>query len=68
MTTSSMTWSDLAVEAPEFVEWAIATRGPLPEGLIELSLLIDLASRYYEYNKTIGRTVGKNEQVQHNSL
>lgn len=27
-----MTWNEIAVRYPEFVQWAVATQGPLPDG------------------------------------
>lgn len=30
-----MTWQDIAVAYPEFVQWIVATQGPLPEGEVK---------------------------------
>lgn len=30
-----MTWNDLAVAAPEFVQWIVARYGPLPDGDVD---------------------------------
>ena len=30
-----MTWRDLAVRFPEFVQWIVAKFGPLPEGEVK---------------------------------
>lgn len=27
-----MTWNDIAVQFPEFVQWVVITQGPLPDG------------------------------------
>jgi hypothetical protein len=27
-----MTWHDIAVRYPDFVQWAVQTHGPLPDG------------------------------------
>lgn len=30
-----MTWKDVAVALPEFVQWIVATHGPLPDGEVQ---------------------------------
>ena len=30
-----MTWNDIALQHPEFVEWTIAKFGPLPDGEVQ---------------------------------
>lgn len=43
-----MTWRELSVSHPEFVQWVVAWRGPLPEGLIEQSDYEFYATAYME--------------------
>lgn len=41
-----MTWHDLAVRYPLFVQWAVARHGPLPDGEIQQSDYERLAAEY----------------------
>lgn len=41
-----MTWNDVAKMLPEFVQWAVATHGPLPEGQVRQEDYDRLAREY----------------------
>lgn len=41
-----MTWKDVARHYPEFVQWAVQTHGPLPEGEVTREDYERLAGAY----------------------
>jgi hypothetical protein len=41
-----MTWRDVAVRFPEFVQWAVAEHGPLPDGEVKQEDYERLAAAY----------------------
>lgn len=41
-----MTWKDIAVRYPEFIQWAVATHGPLPDGDVKQADYEKLAAEY----------------------
>jgi hypothetical protein len=43
-----MTWQDIAAAFPEFVQWAVATHGPLPDGEVVQADYERLAAEYWE--------------------
>lgn len=43
-----MTWRDVAIAHPEFVQWVVAKHGPLPEGEVDEGQYNLLAAAYTE--------------------
>jgi hypothetical protein len=43
-----VTWAQVAVKFPEFVQWVVATQGPLPEGPVEEEDYVRFARLYGE--------------------
>ena len=46
-----MEWKDVAVAYPEFVQWAVATQGPLPDGEVKQEDYERLVSAYKAYRE-----------------
>jgi len=49
---SGVTWRDVAVIAPEFVEWVVAAHGPLPEGPVEEDHYNRLVAEYAGWSES----------------
>lgn len=39
-------WRDIAIHYPEFVQWVVATYGPLPDGLADRDEVERLSKEY----------------------
>lgn len=44
-----MTWNDIVSKYPEFVQWAVASHGPLPDGEVKQEDYEQLADEYQHY-------------------
>lgn len=48
MSRPTLTWKYVAVRYPEFVQWAVAAHGPLPDGEVRQEDYERLAAEYKE--------------------